>query len=162
MERNEKLQEELCSELLREIEGLKDLEQGSSEMASATKSIAQMYEVYLNDKKLDIESAKVEVENSKLDLERDKYDTEVNKDLVNDQYREAQLETEKHDKEIQLKEQKKDRWGRYILEGVGLLMTLGMNIVLVNKCLKFEETGTIAANTSKNILGKVLNPFKKK
>lgn len=60
----------------------------------------------------------------------------------------------------ELAEHKKDRYIRYVLDGIGIVLPPIVYAVWMNKGFKFEETGTYTSQTFKNFFSK-MNPFKK-
>lgn len=70
------------------------------------------------------------------------------------------IELDKHNVEHQDKlderdDEKKDRWIRHILNGLGIAAPLGVTIWGTLKSLKFEETGTVTTQAGRGFLSKL-------
>lgn len=121
---NEEIRESLDEEIKRLIEDLGTFESGSEEYAKATKDLATLY---------------------KLRTDEEKNEREFDEKLVN---HEDEIEYKRN----QLKEQKKEKIGCYIIDVlkigvplVGLIMTLATNTEVFNKGLQFEQEGVFTS-----------------
>lgn len=70
------------------------------------------------------------------------------------------IELDKHNAEHQEKldareDEKKDRWIRNILNGLGIAAPLGVTIWGTLKSLKFEETGTVTTQAGRGFIGRL-------
>lgn len=66
------------------------------------------------------------------------------------------VQLEKEQKELELKNEKRDRIVRNTLTGAGLAITTGLSVWGTLKSLKFEETGSVTTLIGRGWLGKLL------
>lgn len=121
---NEEIRESLDEEIKRLIGDLGTLESGSEEYAKATKDLATLY---------------------KLRMDEEKTDRELDEKMVDH-------EDEMEHKRQQLADQKRARIGGYIVDGlkigvplIGLVLTLATNTEVFNKGLQFEQEGVFTS-----------------
>ena len=65
-------------------------------------------------------------------------------------------EFERNLKLMQLQEDKKDRWCKNILSGLGIALPLGVTIWGTLKSLKFEQDGTVTTIVGRGFINKLL------
>lgn len=59
---------------------------------------------------------------------------------------ETKAEAEAKAREVELNDQKKDRWISHGITAAGTILTFGFNWVWMRRVLKFEETGAFSSN----------------
>lgn len=132
----------LGEEIIKEIKDLSSLEPGSEAKSKAIDDVAKLY-------KLKIEETKAETErnykNNQYELERDKLDLDEQVATI--------------DCEIKNAQQKAADVDRWVNIGVQIGITLGGWIVYDiwhRRGLKFEETGTVGSQWTRNLMTKML------
>lgn len=126
---------ELLDEVIKdEIEKVSSLETGSKEKSHAIEDLAKLHELKIDEMK---------VEN---DCETSKNQYDVEQDKLRDEWR---------FKEVQLKEQNKDRWIGF---GLQIGLTIGGWIVYDiwhRRGLTFEKEGTVTSPWTRNLMSKM-------
>lgn len=143
----------LEDEIAQEFADLAELETGSKEKSTAVENLVKLYRLKIDD------------DRNTWDFD-DKYNQRVaesERHQLDGQLKEKQMdgdselrERELNLKEAQMKEQSMDRW-------VNLGVQIGLSLLSIvaydrwfRRGLKFEETGTITAPMTKNLLSKML------
>ena len=137
------------------IDNLDTLEDGSREKSSAVDDIAKLY-------RLKVDELKVAVD------EDDKYNRRVLEDMnfqkeidFKEMQLEKEMEVKKQEMELKQKELDELKFDRYFKTGLAifeLVLTLGVYNIWTNRGFRFEETGTIRGNTTKNIFMRAKKP----
>lgn len=127
---------ELLDEVIKDdIDKISSLEAGSKEKSNAIDDVTKLYKLRLDEMKVENEA------------EASKNQFEAEQDKLTDEWR---------FKEVQLKEQNKDRW---ISFGLQIGLTIGGWIVYDiwhRRGLRFEEEGTITSPWTRNLISKML------
>lgn len=134
--------EALDKEIIRLMSELNTLDPKGKEYDNVTTVLKDLH--YLRDRELAAGNSERELE-----LKERKLDCEEVKDTDDTLHKTNELE-----------ELKKDRFVRYVLDGVGIVLPPIVYAVWMNKGFKFEETGTYTSQTFRNFFSK-MNPFKK-
>lgn len=122
----EKINQALGEEVLRQIKGLKDLETGTREMGSAVDDVIKLHKQLVETEKAGTEARKLDIEESK-----SKSDSEIEQQNCKDA----------------LAEQKKDRWVKLGITIAEISIPLVFSGILFAKGMRFEETGSYTAKT---------------
>ena len=138
----EKINQALNEELLRQIEGLADFETGAREMSGAVDDVVKLHNLYESNEKLAVEKRKLALEESKM-----KHDSEQN---------------EQHEKTT-LAEQKKDRYVRIGITAAEIVIPLIFSGIWFARGLRFEEKGSYTSKTPQtvNAFQNFANKFRK-
>ncbi|MDR1753437.1 MAG: hypothetical protein LBR74_00830 [Eubacterium sp.] len=123
---DKEIRELLNEEIKSEIQDLSSIPSGSKEKSEAIKDLVCLY-------KLKIEEAKNEL---------DVYE------------KRCARECEERFKEVQVVEQAKDRYFRFGIEAVGIILPLIFYAVWMRKGFKFEESGTFTSTTFKGLFNR--------
>lgn len=130
---NEELKELLEGEIKSEIENLQSLTLGSKEHVEAVESLSKLYKLNIDEVKLEGEFAEIY---EKTCIEKEK------------------MKDEREQKEIQLKEQNKDRWIKFGVDIAQIGLPLLFYGIWMKQGFKFEETGTFTSNTFRGLINK--------
>lgn len=135
--------EEFINGLLDEIDALK------AYMETLDKSSKEYTEAVSNCVKLSNVASEAMEKANKLVLEDEKNKLESRK--IDYDWKRFDIETKARKKEFKI---------RVVVDGISIVVPLGVYWMLILKGFKFEETGAITSSTMRNILNKI-NPFKK-
>ena len=127
---SKEIKEMLNDEIKTTFDKLKWLSEGTKERESAIKDLDTLYQLSLDEEKLDLEA---EIKNADRG--------EASKNALD----EARL------KEAQFKDQKKDRYFRVGMEAAGIILPLVFYGIWYHDGLKFEETGTFTSTTLRGL-----------
>ena len=127
---SKEIKEMLNDEIKTTFDKLKSLSEGTKERESAIKDLDTLYQLSLDEEKLDLEA---EIKNADRG--------EASKNALD----ETRL------KEAQFKDQKKDRYFRVGMEAAGIILPLVFYGIWYHDGLKFEETGTFTSATLRGL-----------
>ena len=143
---DDKTKELLVKAIERGFEDLEQIEDESEEKSEAVENIVKLY-------KLKIEENRSEAQ-AKNDLEIRNKDLELKENQMKNDLKVSRKEL--RIKENQINEQSMDRWVNFGIQvGLGLIGIFAYDR-WYRRGLKFEETGTITAPMTRNLLSKML------
>ncbi|MCI9004411.1 MAG: hypothetical protein HFH39_04055 [Lachnospiraceae bacterium] len=150
----DKTNELLTKEIEREIKNLSALENGSKEQSEAVESLAKLYRLKIEEMKNVSEleekrEARISEEQLKRDLSKQELDQKYDS-----------LDSEESMKKDQLAEQVKDRYFKFGMEAVSLILPLLFYRSWMKKGFRFEETGTFTSATFRGLFSR-FKPTKK-
>ena len=150
----DKTNELLTKEIEREIKNLSALENGSKEQTEAVESLAKLYRLKIEEMKNVSEleekrEARISEEQLKRDLSKQELDQKYDS-----------LDSEESMKKDQLAEQVKDRYFKFGMEAVSLILPLLFYRSWMKKGFRFEETGTFTSATFRGLFSR-FKPTKK-
>lgn len=143
----------LEEEIATEFEDLDSLETGSKEKTTAIENLVKLYRLKIDDDKnvweFDEKYNQRIAENERHQLDGQLKEKQIDGDS---ELRERELEIKKE----QMKEQSKDRWFNLGIQVGTVLLGIIAYDRWFKRGLKFEETGSITAPMTKNLLSKML------
>ena len=148
---NNNIKEGLEKEMLACIERISKEEPGSEARDHAIKDLDRLSkicfdvdELRMKDQELTLKNKEVMLKDRELTLR----DSELTHTIAIDS---ADLGV----KLDQIKESKKDRWCKVIVDVLGVVLPIGFSTLWMLKGFKFEETGTITSNTFKWLINRL-------
>lgn len=134
-------------ELETEFEGIKDFDLESEDHKRIVGDITQLTDRYVKLKEVDIKAQELELEREKVETDKQKIEIEMRK---------ADIETKKLEFEREkMKEDKSDRWIRYVIDGLGIIVPAGITVTGMVLMFLFEEKGTITSRAGSKIVDRM-------
>jgi hypothetical protein len=127
---DEEMRQKLNEAISEELEELKMLQLGSEEHVKGSESIEKLYKVALADMKNQIDIAQQEIDES------------------------TEMAKIRKDKEA-MAEEKRDRYVRYVLDGVKIIAPLMLYSIWMKRGFEFEKDGTFTSTTFRNLFQKI-------
>lgn len=141
-------------ELETEFEGIQDFDLGSEDHKRIVGDITQLTDRYVKLREVDIEEQKLDLEREKMDADKQKMEIETRK--VDIETRKVDIEAKKLEFEREkMKEDRSDRWIRYVIDGLGIIVPAGITVTGMVLMFLFEEKGTITSRAGSKIVDRM-------
>lgn len=150
----------LEEQILSDFDNLKSLTQGTDEYSAALDELIKLYKLKIEENK-NIMDRDEKLSRREMELEQSNRDADLKERQIDNEIRLKEMQIDNdvmaHDRDEQLKrdqivEQVKDRYFKYGAEVGVAVLTLIFYTRYMNKGFKFEETGTVASHTFRNLI----------